>query len=111
MTTRHVVVSPRGEKFGIHLPRPSKPILCLLSPFARDAFCWSSGMKCNRRWLAALVGLVVGFPVLAADLDAQIQSVLADKLLKNANVGIEFVRLGSSPQSSKVVYEHESHGK
>jgi hypothetical protein len=43
-------------------------------------------MKCNRRWLAALVGVVVGFPVRAAALAAQIQSVLADKLLKIASV-------------------------
>lgn len=47
----------------------------------------------------------------SSNLDAQIQAVLADKLLARATVGIEFVRLGDSPASSKVVYEFNSHGR
>ena len=47
-------------------------------------------------------------PSARADLTGDIKSVLMDRLLSKAEVGIAVVRLGSTPQSSTIVYRHES---
>ena len=43
-----------------------------------------------------------------ADLSADIQTILSDRLLNKADVGISIVKLGSSPQTSAVVFKQDS---
>ena len=52
--------------------------------------------------------LATGIPTARADLPADVRAVLMDKLLARADVGIEVVRLGSTPDSSTVVFRHDS---
>lgn len=44
-----------------------------------------------------------------ADLPGDIETILKDKLLEKAAVGIEIVRMGKSDADSKVVYSRDSH--
>ena len=44
-----------------------------------------------------------------ADLPSDIETILKDKLLEKAAVGIEIVRMGKSDADSKVIYSRDSH--
>jgi D-alanyl-D-alanine carboxypeptidase/D-alanyl-D-alanine-endopeptidase (penicillin-binding protein 4) len=66
----------------------------------------------KRRSLAAALAAVLACcaaPLFArADLNSDIKSVLADRLLSRASVGVEVVRLGSSAKTSTLVYRLDS---
>lgn len=57
-------------------------------------------------WVILLLLTGVARPA-RADLDSDIRAVLRDKLLQNAQVGIEIVRLGQRPGQSAVLYRHD----
>lgn len=54
----------------------------------------------------ALTWLLGCLAAVAGDLQADIRAVLNDKVLSKAEVGIRVVRLGDTPASSQVVFEH-----
>src|SRR5690242_9839009 len=58
--------------------------------------------------LAFALSLVISTLGARADVPSDVKTVLMDKLLGRAEVGIEVVRLGSSAQSSTVIFKHES---
>jgi D-alanyl-D-alanine carboxypeptidase/D-alanyl-D-alanine-endopeptidase (penicillin-binding protein 4) len=68
-------------------------------------------MKCLPRVCFSAVFLAACFTVphaLRADLSDDIRSILHDKLLAKADVGISIVRLGASPAASPSLFKHES---
>ncbi len=61
----------------------------------------------KRSFLAAFfVSLTLIVPAIAGDLNTDIGAILNDKLLAKTQVGIRIVRMGETPASVKVVYEH-----
>ncbi len=62
-----------------------------------------------RRLLALLITLgAAALTSRGADLDAQVQAVLADKLLSRAQIGVQVIRLGDSAAMSPLVYEYHA---
>lgn len=55
-----------------------------------------------------IVGLFALTPVLRADLSGDIQAVLKDKTLQRAEVGIEIIRLGDTPEADRALFKHNS---
>ncbi|HEY7119634.1 MAG TPA: D-alanyl-D-alanine carboxypeptidase/D-alanyl-D-alanine-endopeptidase [Tepidisphaeraceae bacterium] len=43
-----------------------------------------------------------------ADLNSDIQTILKDKTLNKAEVGVEIIRLGDAPQSNQILFRHNS---
>ena len=58
--------------------------------------------------LAFALSLFISNLSARADVPSDVKAVLMDKLLGRAEVGIELVRLGASPQTSTVIFKHES---
>jgi D-alanyl-D-alanine carboxypeptidase/D-alanyl-D-alanine-endopeptidase (penicillin-binding protein 4) len=63
-----------------------------------------------KRVAAALVAILLIFPTpfSRADIAGDVKTVLMDKLLARASVGVEIVKLGRSAEGSTVVFKHES---
>ena len=55
-----------------------------------------------------LAAVLLHAPPSRADLPGEIKSVLMDRLLSKADVGIAVVKLGGSAQTSTVIFRHES---
>ncbi|HEX4795232.1 MAG TPA: D-alanyl-D-alanine carboxypeptidase/D-alanyl-D-alanine-endopeptidase [Humisphaera sp.] len=66
-----------------------------MKPFAR--------VVCLSFWVAAMLGSAV-----RADLSSDVDTILADKLLRKATVGIEVIRLGKTAADSKSIFELNS---
>ena len=58
--------------------------------------------------LLAVAALLVVAPAARADLKAQIDPILADKLLHKGSVGVEIIRLGDKPADDETVYERNA---
>jgi D-alanyl-D-alanine carboxypeptidase/D-alanyl-D-alanine-endopeptidase (penicillin-binding protein 4) len=59
-------------------------------------------------WLAVVLTLFVGAASARADLRADVQKVLDDKLLHKGRVGVEIVRLGEKAAEDEVVFQSEA---
>src|SRR5205807_8484540 len=68
--------------------------------------CEVSGMKRAVR-LGSLLVLLLACGV-RADLHADIENILQDKLLQRSSVGVEVVRLGKTDSQTQLVYEHDA---
>lgn len=64
-------------------------------------------MKQAVRLGCVLVGLFAA--TARADLSADVESILNDKLLQKATIGIEIVKMGRSDADSKLLYERNAH--
>lgn len=60
------------------------------------------------RIVVVLFSLFIASPVAHADLTSDVRAVLQDKLLSRAEVGVQIVRLGSSENSSTILFKHNS---
>ena len=55
-----------------------------------------------------LTPLFAGPPAARADIDAEVKAVLQERVMRNASLGVEVVRLGAAPADAREVYGHEA---